>query len=239
MSGGIYTAAAGLAAQQAWLDSLSNDVANINTSGYRAGRVAFRDLLYQQEGGIAVGSGVALTDVGRSGKAGPMLESDNPLAVAIEGPGFLQVRRSDGSIALTRSGNLQTDAEGVLETADGNRLEPRLQVPQGTDLATVTIGTDGTVLAGSKLLGKIAIVDVPAPTGLQAIGGGLLAPTAESGATAPAPGSKLRQSVIEGSGVDVATVMIDLVQAQRAYALQSRVIKTQDQLAELANGIRR
>ena len=239
MTVGLHTAAAGLAAQQAWLDSLSNDVANVNTPGYRAGRVAFRDLLYQQEGGIAVGSGVALTDAWRSGTAGPLLTSDNPLAVAIEGPGFLQVRRSDGTIALTRSGNLQTDSEGVLVTPDGNRLEPRLQIPAGTDLATVTIGTDGTVNAGSKRLGKIEIVDVPAPSGLQAIGGGMLAPTPESGATAPAPGAKLNQRMIEGSGVDVATVMIDLVQAQRAYALQSRVIKTQDQLAEIANGIRR
>ena len=239
MTRGLQTAAAGLAAQQAWIDSLSNDVANVNTPGYRAGRVAFRDLLYQQAGGIAVGSGVALADVGRSSTAGPMLTSDNPLAVAIDGPGFLQVRRNDGSIALTRSGNLQTDSEGVLVTADGNRLEPRLQIPKGTDLATVTIGTDGTVSAGAKNLGKIAIVDVPAPAGLQAVGDGLLAPTAESGATAPAPGSKLTQKMIEGSGVDVATVMVDLVQAQRAYALQSRVIKTQDQLSEIANGIRR
>ena len=239
MGNGLYTAAAGLAAQQAWIDSLSNDVANVNTPGYRAGRVAFRDLLYQQEGGLAVGSGVAVSDVGRSGKAGPLQPSENPLAVAIDGPGFLQVRRSDGTIALTRSGNLQLDSEGVLVTPDGSRLEPKLQIPKGTDLATLTIGTDGTVTAGTTKLGKIEIVDVPAPTGLRAIGDGLLATTAESGAAAPAVGSLLDQRMIEASGVDVATVMVDLVQAQRAYALQSRVIKTQDQLAEIANGIRR
>ena len=239
MSGGIYTAAAGLSAQQAWLDSLSNDVANVNTPGYRAGRVAFRDLLYQQEGGMAVGSGVAVADAGRSDKAGPMQASENPLAVAIDGPGFLQVRRGDGSVALTRSGNLQTDSEGVLVTPAGNRLEPRIQIPAGTDLATLTIGTDGTINSGTTKLGKIEIVDVPAPTGLRPVGDGLLATTAESGAAAPAAGSLVTQRMIEGSGVDVATVMIDLVQAQRAYALQSRVIKTQDQLAEIANGIRR
>lgn len=239
MGDGLYTAAAGLAAQQAWLDSLANDVANVNTPGYRAGRVAFRDLLYQQEGGMAVGSGVAVATVGRSGKAGPLQPSDNPLAVAIDGPGFLQVRRSDGTVALTRSGDLQTDSEGSLVTPGGNRLEPKLQIPKGTDLATLTIGTDGAVTAGTTKLGKIEIVDVPAPTGLLSVGDGLLATTAESGATAPAVGSLVKQRMIEGSGVDVATVMVDLVQAQRAYALQSRVIKTQDQLAEIANGIRR
>ena len=239
MGNGLYTAAAGLAAQQAWIDSLSNDVANVNTPGYRAGRVAFRDLLYQQEGGMTVGSGVAVGDVGRSGKAGPMAPSENPLAVAIDGPGFFQVRRGDGSVALTRSGNFQTDSEGVLVTADGDRLEPKLQIPAGTDLEQLTIGTDGTVTAGTTKLGKIELVDVPAPTGLRPVGGGLLATTPESGAATAAVGALVDQKMIEASGVDVATVMVDLVQAQRAYALQSRVIKTQDQLAEIANGIRR
>ena len=239
MGSGLYTAAAGLAAQQAWIDSLSNDVANVNTPGYRAGRVAFRDLLYQQEGALPVGSGVAVADVGRSGKAGPLTASDNPLAVAIDGPGFFQVRRGDGSVALTRSGDFRTDSEGALVTGAGERLEPKLLIPAGTNLASLTIGSDGTVTDGPTKLGKIEIVDVPAPTGLRPVGGGLLATTAESGAATPAVGSALEQRMIEASGVDVATVMVDLVQAQRAYALQSRVLKTQDQLAEIANGIRR
>jgi flagellar basal-body rod protein FlgG len=239
MSDGLYTAAAGLAAQQAWLDSLSNDIANVNTPGYRPGRVAFRDLLYQQEAGTDVGSGVALGQVGRSAQAGALSPSDNPLAVAIDGPGYLQVGRADGSVALTRAGDLRVDRDGLLVTADGNPLEPRVRLPKGTDPAKVEIGSDGTVMVGGAKLGKIAVVDVPAPNGLSPVGAGLLVATPESGATVPATAWQLKQRFVEASGVDVATAMIDLVSAQRGFALQSRVIKMQDQLMEIANGIRR
>jgi flagellar basal-body rod protein FlgG len=238
MTGGIYTAAAGLAAQQALLDSLSNDIANVNTPGYRPGRVAFTDLLYQQEGGVSVGSGVGLTDLGRSATQGSLQPSTNPLAVAIEGPGFLQVKRSDGTVALTRAGDLQVDSEGTLVTPSGNPVEPRIQLPKGTDPAKVVIGEDGTVNADGQVIGKIAVVDVVAPNGLISIGGGLLQATAASGATAPV-GSKLTQGMVEASGVDIATAMTSMIEAQRAYALQSRVIKTHDTLAQIANDIRR
>jgi flagellar basal-body rod protein FlgG len=237
MTVGIYTAAAGLAAQQAVLDSLANDIANVNTPGYRPARVAFGDLLYQQEGGMSVGAGVAVTNLGRSSEDGPQQPSTNPLAVAISGPGFLQVKRGDGSLALTRAGDLQADAQGTLVTPEGNPLEPRIQLPKGIDLSTVVIGDDGTVSAAGKAFGKIAVVDVAASSGLVAVGGGLLQTTAASGAATPTT-SKLNQGMLEGSGVDIATTMTDMVQAQRAYALQSRVIKTQDQLAQIANEIR-
>lgn len=238
MTVGIYTAAAGLAAQQAVLDSLANDIANVNTPGYRPARVSFGDLLYQQEGGMSVGSGVAVTNLGRSSQEGAQQPSTNPLAVAIDGPGFLQVKRGDGSIALTRAGDLQADSQGTLVTPDGNPLEPRIQIPTGIDPSTVVIGEDGTVSAGGKAVGRIAVVDVAAPSGLVAVGGGLLQTTAASGAATPAA-SKLQQRMIETSGVDIATTMTSMVEAQRAYALQSRVIKTHDQLAQIANDIRR
>ena len=238
MTGGLYTAAAGLAAQQAWLDTLSNDIANVNTPGYRPGRIAFTDLLYQDAGGIAVGSGVGVNEVGRSATPGSQQPSANPLAVAIEGPGFIQVKAGDGTTALTRMGDLQVDVNGTLVTPSGNPLEPPVQLPKGTDPATVTIGEDGTVSAGGKPVGRITVVDVAAPNGLVSIGGGLLQATAQSGAPAPST-STLTSGRIEASGVDIATAMTDLVAAQRAYALQSRVIKTHDQLAQIANEIRR
>ena len=238
MTGGLYTAAAGLAAQQTILDSLSNDIANVNTPGYRPSRVAFTDLLYQQESGVSVGAGVGTVDLGRSATPGSLQPSSNPLSVAIEGPGFLQVKRADGTLALTRSGDLQVDSNGTLVNASGNPIEPKLQLPAGADPSQVTIGVDGTVTYGNQAIGKLTIVDVPATNGLISVGGGLLQTTTASGAAAPV-GSKVTQGMLEASGVDIATTMTSLIEAQRAYALQSRVIKTHDQLAQIANDIRR
>ena len=238
MTGGLYTAAAGLQAQQAMLDSISSDIANVDTPGYRPGRVTFSDLLYQQENGIAVGAGVGVVDLGRSGTGGVANPSSNPLSVAIDGPGFLQVKRADGTTALTRAGDLQVDKDGTLVTASGNPLEPKVTIPPGTDPSQVAISADGSVTVKGQAVGKIQLVDVAAPNGLVAVGGGLLQATAASGAAAPSTG-KLQQGLLEASGVDIATAMTDLVEAQRAYALQSRVIKTQDQLAQIANEIRR
>lgn len=238
MNGGLYTAAAGMAAQQTYIDALSNDIANVNTPGYRPSRLAFSDLLYQKEGSVNVGGGVGVADLGLSATPGGKQPSSNSLAVAIDGPGFLQVKRADGTVALTRTGDLTIDSKGNLVTTQGNPVDPPIQFPAGTDPSTVTIGEDGTVTAGSTAVGKIALVDVPAPNGLLAIGGGLLQPTAASGATAPSTTSKLSQGMIEESGVDIASVMTSLLEAQRAFALQSRVIKNMDQLAQIANDIR-
>ena len=235
---GLSTAASGLAAQQARLDALANDIANVETAGYRPSSVAFSDLLYQREGGVAVGSGVGLADLGRSATPGSMNESANPLAVAIDGAGFLQVRLADGSTGLTRAGDLQLDAQGNLVTATGQPLEPRIQVPAGTKPKDVVIAADGTVTAAGQEVGKIQVVDVSAPSALVAAGGGILKESAASGAAAPST-STLRTGMLEASGVNIASAMTELVEAQRAFALQSRVIKTHDQLAQIANDIRR
>lgn len=239
MTGGLYTAASGLAAQQAWLDSLSNDVANSSTPGYRPGRVAFSDLLYQQQSGLNVGSGVALVNVGASNSSGPLAPTDDPLAVALDGQGYFQVRQADGTLGLTRTASLRIDANGTLVTSGGNPVEPKMQLPKGGDPADIQIAADGTVTAGTTKLGKLSVVDVPAPNGLMAVGGGVLVTTAQSGAAAPAASYQVKQGFVEGSGVDLAVTMTDLVQAQRNFGLQSRVLKMQDQLAEIANGIRR
>lgn len=235
---GLYSAAAGMAAQQSWLDSLSNDVANVNTDGYKSSRVAFRDLAYGTSDGISTGSGSAAADAGRSFEQGALQVSSDPLSLAISGPGFFQVRRPDGQLALTRNGQFQIDANGSLVTSDGDRLAPPVTLPRGLDPARVQIAGDGTVTDGSRTLGRIQIVDVPSAGNLQSIGDNLYVATAQSGAPRAAGGSQVLQGMLEGSNVDLSSAMTDMMQAQRGYQLESRVIQTQDQLLQIANGIR-
>jgi flagellar basal-body rod protein FlgG len=231
MPDGLHAAAAGMAAQQAWLDALSNDIANVNTDGYRGTRVAFRDLV--DEAG-------ATADVAtRSERQGALTESGEPLSLAIDGPGWFQVKTADGQVALTRAGTFRPDADGSIVTAGGAKLEPPIQLPKDVDPSQVRIRSDGVVEANGKELGKITLVDVPAPDGLVAAGEGLFRPTAASGAPAPVAGGVIRQGYLETSNVDMPTLMTDLMQAQRAYQLQSRALQMQDQLREIANGIRR
>src|SRR4051794_24657810 len=134
-----------MAAQQTWLDSLSNDVANVNTDGYKQSRLAFSDLVYNQSSGVSVGSGSRAVDAGRSFQQGPLSDSNDPLSLAIEGPGFFQVRRANGQLALTRDGQLQVDANGGLVTSAGDRLSPPITLPRGADPSKIMVGTDGTV----------------------------------------------------------------------------------------------
>ena len=227
---GLHAAASGLAAQQARMDALSNDIANASTPGYKKERLAFRDLVDR--------SGTAASDAGRSFAEGPEVASDNPLALAIDGPGFFQVKMADGRVALTRAGDFRLDAGGDLVTSGGERLVPPITLPKGTDPADVSVSADGTVTAGGKKVGQIVLVDVPVRAELQAAGGGLYLATTASG-TAAEIKSQLQQGVLEGSNVDLGDAMIDLIDAQRSFQLASKALKTQDDLAEIANGIRR
>src|SRR6476469_10535597 len=145
---GLYTAAAGMAAQQQRMDALSNDVANTNTAGYKRVRVGFRDLVYQADGpgGVRTGSGAAAAQIGRGYEQGALQATNQPFDLAIQGDGYFQVRRSDtGQVALTRNGSFQVDASGQLVTAQGDALVPPLRLPQGVDPTSVAIGQDGTV----------------------------------------------------------------------------------------------
>src|SRR5262249_21273301 len=143
-----------------------------------------------------------------------------------------------GSLALTRNGEFHVDAKGAIVTTSGERLVPPITVPAGTSPDAVKIAVDGTVTANKTPLGKITIVDVPAPAGLQPAGDTPPLPTAASGAPLAARGALIHQNAIEGSNVDLATAMTNIMQAQRGFQLQSKVIQTQDQLMEIANGIR-
>jgi flagellar basal-body rod protein FlgG len=241
---GLYSAAAGMAAQQRRLDAVANDLANVNTNGYKRTRVSFRDLVYTPTGrggspGVSTGSGSAAAISGRSFAQGSMIQSGEPLDVAISGDGFFQVRRPDGSTALTRDGSFRLDANGRLVTADGDLLQPPITMPRGTDVSRVSIAQDGTVSAAGRRVGRIQVVQVNSAQGLQPIGKNLYAATAASGAPRAARTSPVIQGALEGSNVDMADAMVDMMDSQRAYQLASRAIQMQDQMMEIANGVKR
>ena len=235
MPEGIYSAAAGMSAQQARMDVLANDIANVNTNGYKQTRLGFRDLVYSAEQGQPVGAGSATIDLGRTSAEGSLTQTGDPLSVAIVGPGYIQVRRADGSIGLTRNGQLGLDAQGGIVTATGERLSPPLTVPKGTAPSAISIGQDGTVTANGTKVGQIQIVNVPAPGSLASVGDNLFAPTAASGAPAAEKTATVQQGALETSNVDLASAMVGMIDAQRGYELASRAIKTQDELLDGAN----
>jgi flagellar basal-body rod protein FlgG len=238
---GLYTAAAGMAAQQQRMDALSNDVANTNTAGYKRVRIGFRDLVYQADGpsGVRTGSGAAAVQLGRGYEQGAFQRTDQPFDIAIQGEGYLQVRNpGTGQTSLTRNGSLQIDAVGRLTTADGNLVVPPIQLPRGIDPASVTIGQDGSLTSGNRRLGQIQLVTVPAPTGLVAAGNGYFTVSAASGGVRPANGASIVQGAIESSNVDLADAMVDMMDAQRSYAMASKAINMQDKMMEIANGVK-
>jgi flagellar basal-body rod protein FlgG len=242
---GMYSAAAGMAAQQQRIDAVSNDLANVDTHGYKKVRVAFRDLLYTPEWrsnapGVTEGSGAVATSIGRGAAQGSFQRTDEPLDVGLSGQGFLTMKRGDGSTVLTRDGNLRIDDQGRLGNHLGDLVEPPIKVPAGTDTAKIRIARDGDVSVDGRSLGRLGIVTVPAPDGLQALGGNAFAVTAASGATRPAPATTvLEQGVLEASNVDMGDAMSEMVEAQRAYEMASRAIQFQDKAAEIANGVKR
>src|ERR1700759_5018680 len=158
---GLYAAASGMEAQQNQFNAIANDMANLNTTGYQSTEVGFQDLLYSGGGNssgspsISTGAGSSSSIVGRSDAQGSIQNTGRSLDVAIQGPGYLQVRRDDGSVGLTRNGALQVNAQGEITASTGNPLVPSLKLPKGTDADSVKIETDGQVISGSKTLGKI------------------------------------------------------------------------------------
>ena len=241
---GMYSAAAGMAAQQHRLDALSNDIANSETTGYKRLRVAFRDLVYTPEGlatqGITEGSGAAAATIGRSAVQGASRRTDRPLDVAILGPGWLRMRRSDGTDLLTRDGDLTFDTQGRLCSQRGDIVQPPVTVPPGSDTEHMQITPDGRITLGGAEVGRLQVVTVPSPEGLQDLGDNGFAVTAASGAVRPAPATTvLEQGALEGSNVDMGDAMSELIESQRAYEMASRAIQAQDKAAEIANGIKR
>jgi flagellar basal-body rod protein FlgG len=237
---GLYSAAAGMTAQQQRMDTLANDVANVNTTGYKHTRVAFRDLLYTQDrsGVVSSGAGAAATPVGRGFAQGALRETGSKLDVAIEGDGFLQVRRADGTTALTRDGSLRLDPNGRLTTQRGELLQPAITVPAGTGEADVRIAQDGTVSAGDRQLGRIQLVTVRAPQALQSAGDSLFVPNAASGPAQALPTGRVVQGALESSNVDMADAMTQMMESQRSFQMASKAVQMQDQILQIANGIK-
>ncbi len=241
----MYSAAAGMAAQQQRIDAAANDLANTNTTGYKHVRVAFRDLAYTASGtggtnDVLIGGGAAATLIGRSQQQGALKLTESPLDVALQGPGFIAVRDRAGNAALTRDGQLSTDSQNRLTTANGLLLDPPITVPAGTPKENIHIAADGTVSSGTTRIGALRLVTVPNPSALQGGPDNTFRATAASGAAAAAPRTTVvTQGALEGSNVELSDAMVDMMDAQRGFQLASKAIQYQDQLMEIANGIKR
>jgi flagellar basal-body rod protein FlgG len=238
---GLYSAAAGMSAQQEQLNAISNDLANVSTDGYKSERVAFSDLLYNPVNiagtETTAGAGAKAQVIGRSEAQGSLQETGDPLDLAIEGAGYFQVTRAGGKVALTRAGNFGVDSSGTLVNAEGNRLSPPITLPKGVSPSELSIAPDGTVTAGTRKLGQIKLVTVTSPEHMLADGGGELTPTAASGAPHPAKG-KIHQGALEASNVNIAGEMALMVSTQRAFQMTSTAIQTESQMMSIANQLR-
>jgi flagellar basal-body rod protein FlgG len=251
----LWTAATGMEAQQLQIDVISNNLANVNTTGFKRGRADFQDLLYQTlqapgssgssgkelPTGIQLGQGVRPVSVQKIFTTGDMQQTQNELDVAIEGDGFFQITRPSGEVAYTRAGAFKKNSEGDLVTSNGYSLEPQIQIP--IEAQTVTIGTDGTVsitIAGqveADEIGTLQLVRFINPAGLKAIGRNMLVPTTASGEPITGvPGEDgfgtLAQGFLEKSNVNLVEEMVGMIVAQRAYEISSKVITTADQMLQ-------
>jgi flagellar basal-body rod protein FlgG len=238
---GLYSAAAGMSAQQEQLDAISNDLANVSTTGYKSERVSFKDLLYNNvdvAGTVSTdGAGASAQVIGRSETQGSIKETGDPLDLAIEGEGYFLLT-SNGKTALTRDGSFGVDANGALVNSEGNALTPPIKLPGGVAASDVSIGPDGTVTAGTRTLGQIKLVTVTSPEHLLSDGSGTLLPTASSGAPQAATKAKIHQGALEESNVDLAKEMALMVSTQRAYQMNSTAIQTESQMMSIANQLR-
>jgi flagellar basal-body rod protein FlgG len=258
MSQALWVAKTGLDAQQTRMSVISNNLANVNTTGFKQGRAVFEDLLYQnvrQSGGqtsqdtelpsgMNLGTGVRIVATEKLFTQGSMLQTENALDVAIKGRGFFQILLPDGNLAYTRDGTFQRNAQGEMVTASGYTVQPGITIPDGAQ--SITIGGDGVVsiqLAGQPApsqVGSLETVDFINPVGLQPIGENLYIETASSGtAQAGTPGlngfGALVQGALEGSNVNVVSELVNMIETQRAYEMNSKAISTSDQMMQYLN----
>lgn len=262
MNRALRTAATGMAAQQLNVDTIAHNLANVNTTGFKKSRPEFQDLMYQtlkatgtsenpnvqQPLEIQVGNGSVPVATLRSFLQGDVQPTQNKMDIAIQGEGFLQVRRPDGSIAYSRDGALKISADGMLVTGQGYLLEPGISLPAETQ--DLVIGRDGTIQATSLTSAepvKIAQIELAKfinPAGLHAIGNNLFVETTASGAPLlSTPGvdgtGEIMQGCLESSNVDVVEEMVAMITAQRAYEINSKTIKTVEEMLTIANSVKR
>jgi flagellar basal-body rod protein FlgG len=256
----LWTAATGMHAQQLTLDIISNNLANVQTAGFKRSRVDFQDLVYEilqapgaasaqgQEvpSGFQVGHGSRAVATQRLFVKGDLQQTANPLDLAIEGDGFFQIQLPNGDTGYTRSGAFKKNSQGQLVTSDGFVVQPQITIPPNA--TSVSVGVDGTVSvvqsgqSQPQNVGTLEIVRFINPAGLQSQGRNLFLMTQASGdATPGTPGSDglgtLLQGFVEGSNVNVVEEMVGMIVTQRAYEINSRAIRTADEMMQTANNL--
>jgi len=258
----LHTAATGMNAQQLNMDVIANNLANVNTSGFKRSRVDFQDLLYQtirvsgatQAQGVTVPTGVQVglgVNTGATQKLfsqGDFQQTSNDLDLVIQGNGFFKVMLPSGATAYTRDGSFKTDGEGRVVTSDGYPLDPEVKIPTGTK--SISIGEDGTVSVtkdGQDAPEQVATIDLVGfvnPAGLESVGRNLYAKTVSSGDAIPGtPGQdglgSIKSGYLEMSNVKVVEEMVNMILAQRAYEVNSKSIQSADEMLNIANNLRR
>ncbi|HEY7897944.1 MAG TPA: flagellar basal-body rod protein FlgG [Gemmatimonadaceae bacterium] len=264
MDPALHTAATGMQAQQTRTDVIANNLANVNTTGFKRSRAHFEDLLYQTLQGpstlgsrdteqlpsIQVGLGTRLTSVQRIDSQGSLEQTSRPLDLAIEGEGYFEVQLPNGNAAYTRDGSLQVSDQGVLVTNQGYAIQPPIKVPK--DATSITISETGVVTAngvtgatgGAQELGRIELARFANPSGLESMGQNLFSETPTSGeAIRGNPtedgNGRLAQGYLEASNVEIVTEMVDMITAQRAYEINSKAIKNSEDMSQTANSLMR
>jgi len=258
MTQALWIAKTGLDAQQTRMSVISNNLANVNTTGYKYSRPVFNDLLYQtirQPGaqssqnteipsGLMLGTGVRTVSTQKFYSQGNIIQTENPLDVAITGDGFFEILMPDGATAYTRDGTFQLNSQGDVVTSNGYALQPAITIPANTQ--SFSIGEDGVVtvqVAGNTAptqIGTLQLSSFINPTGLQPIGDNLLKETGASGAaTSGTPGltglGRTIQGSLEGSNVNVVEELVNMIETQRAYEMNSKAISTSDQMLQYAS----
>jgi len=255
MNSALWAAKTGLDAQNTRMTTISHNLANANTTGFKKERAVFEDLMYQNYGqvgaatsqdtvsptGMNLGTGVRVVAIEKNYMQGQMTVTDNALDVAIDGRGFFQVSLSDGTMAYTRDGSFKVSEEGELVTSNGDPIQPPVSLPQGA--LSISIGRDGTITAqlpgqtGVTTVGTLQLTDFVNPAGLEPRGKNLLVESAASGpAQTGNPGinglGSLRQGELEGSNVNVVEELVNMIETQRAYEMNSKAIATTDQMLQ-------
>jgi flagellar basal-body rod protein FlgG len=251
----LWISKTGMEAQQTQLDTISHNLANVSTNGFKRGHVVFEDLIYQnlrQAGaaageqttlptGLQVGLGVRPVATSRMFTQGNLQQTGNNLDLAIKGNGFFQIQRPDGTTAYTRDGAFQVDADGQLVTNNGDPVQPGITIP--ANALSVSIAADGTVTATvpgnaqAQQLGQLQVASFVNPAGLEPLGGNLFGETdASGGPNVGAPTENglgaLQQGYVETSNVNVVEELVTMIQTQRAYELNSKAIQTSDQMLQ-------
>jgi flagellar basal-body rod protein FlgG len=256
----LYTAASGMNAQQSNMDTVANNLANVNTAGFKKSRMEFQDLVYQQTVtpgsptstsneapvGLEVGLGTRPISTARDFANGNLRSTSGPLDLAIEGRGFFQISLPSGETAYTRAGSLHMSAEGALVTSEGYNVEPQITIPPNAiAIAVSKAGIVSVQVPGQSAVQEVGTIELATfqnPAGLRALGGNLFANTTASGEpTTGAPGQdgigNIQQGFLEDSNVSVVEEMVNMILAQRAYEANSRVVKASDEMLSQVNNL--